>query len=159
MTARITSLDRADALRVRRWLRRHAPARIRDTALEVLDLVGNLQRTLDARERDERWRAAGQRQLDDEQRRKLETVIAQRDTALQALRELQKMKRSGRRLTCRERWDRLTDWVAGYAASERNLGARSMAVEILAYMDKLDRTTLVKARPVRPKSRRRRTQR
>lgn len=85
-------LDRAALLRLCRWLRRHAPEKIRDTAWMVLDSLHTLQHTLDARERDERWRAAGQRQLDDEQRRKLETVTAQRDTALQALRDLQKQR-------------------------------------------------------------------
>lgn len=92
---RVTSLDRADLLRLRRWLRRHAPETIREKAWMVLDSLRTLQHTLDARERDERWRAAGQRQLDDEQRRKLEIVTAQRDTALQALRDLQK-QRTGR---------------------------------------------------------------
>jgi hypothetical protein len=86
----IRVLDRAALLRLRRWLRRHAPESICDTAFGVLDSLRTLEHTLDARERDERWRAAGQRRLDDEQRRKLETVTAQRDTALQALMDLQK---------------------------------------------------------------------
>jgi hypothetical protein len=90
MTVRV--LDRTGVLRLRRWLRRHAPESIRDTAWMVLNSIRMLQRTLDARERDERWRAEGQRRLDDEQRRKLEIVTAQRDTALQALRDLQKQR-------------------------------------------------------------------
>lgn len=95
MTRRVTSLDRADLLRLRRWLRRHAPEAIREKAFMALDSLRMLQHALDARERDERWRAAGQRQLDDEWRRKLEVVTAQRDTALQALKDLQK-QRTGR---------------------------------------------------------------
>lgn len=56
---------------------------------------------------------------------------------------------SGRRLTYSERWGYLADWVASFAASEHNLGAREMAQDTLDYMDKLDHVTLVKARPVR----------
>jgi hypothetical protein len=93
MTVRV--LDRAALLRLRRWLRRHAPESIREKAFDVLDSLRTLERTLDARERDERWRAEGQRRLDDEQRRKIEIVTAQRDTALQALMDLQR-KRTGR---------------------------------------------------------------
>jgi hypothetical protein len=48
----------------------------------------------------------------------------------------------------------LADWVASFAVSEHNLGAREMAQDTLDYMDRLDHTTLVKARPVRPKARR-----
>jgi hypothetical protein len=55
---RVRVLDRTDVLRLRRWLRRHAPESIRDTAWMALDSLRSLQRTLDARERDERWRAA-----------------------------------------------------------------------------------------------------
>jgi hypothetical protein len=95
VTQCIRVLDHAALLSLRRWLRRHAPESIREKAFGVLDSLRTLERTLDARERDERWRAAGQRRLDDEQRRKLETVTAQRDTALQALRGLQG-KRTGR---------------------------------------------------------------
>jgi hypothetical protein len=56
---------------------------------------------------------------------------------------------SGRRLTYSERWGYLADWVASFAVSEHNLGAREMAQDTLDYMD-----NLVKARPVRPKARR-----
>lgn len=87
------SIDSADLIRLRRWLRRQAPAAIREKAFLALDSLRMLQHTLDARERDERWRAVGQRQLDDARREKIELALAQRDAALWALTELQKRRR------------------------------------------------------------------
>ena len=56
---------------------------------------------------------------------------------------------NGRRLTYRERWERLRDGLVVSIEAEHNLGARDMAQDTLVRMDQLDRTTLVKARPVR----------
>jgi hypothetical protein len=58
---------------------------------------------------------------------------------------------SGRRLTYRERWEALYEWVHDPVACgtyDFDLPSFS-AGNLLAKMDKLDRTTLVKARPVR----------
>ena len=56
---------------------------------------------------------------------------------------------SGRRLTYRERWEHLREWLLLSMGAEHNLGARDMAQDTLVRMDQMDRTTLVKARPVR----------
>jgi hypothetical protein len=61
---------------------------------------------------------------------------------------------SGRRLTYRERWESLREWARWYAELEHQPIPRAWGQEILLKMAKLDHTTLVKARPVRPKARR-----
>jgi hypothetical protein len=77
---------------------------------------------------------------------------------------------SGRRLTYRERWERLRAWVTdpeGLPAEARTRwywardgdGLAAAQVTIRLKIDALEHTTLVKARPLRPKARRRRTQR
>lgn len=67
---------------------------------------------------------------------------------------------NGRRLTYRERWECLREWVADpdglmlYAktrwyASRQEEAFTSAKIAITVKLDDLDRTTLVKARPVR----------
>lgn len=54
---------------------------------------------------------------------------------------------NGRRLTYRERWEHLREWASDPYSWCSSEGLTS--VKLRDYMEKLDHTTLVKARPVR----------
>jgi hypothetical protein len=67
---------------------------------------------------------------------------------------------SGRRLTYRERWEQLREWIASgdfelrYSDRVTYFGEHPVTARrraLLEQMDKLDHTTLVKARPARPR--------